>query len=81
MQPGTRIRALDCTYETHPFAVVPIYLSHVQLGLAGARDGGRVLVLDSACVAATGLDGSDDAHRLGVALWDLAEDNVLAVEP
>lgn len=49
--------------------------------MAGTSDGGRVLVLDGARVAATGLDGPDHAHRLDVVLGDLAEDDVLAVEP
>jgi hypothetical protein len=52
------------------------------LRLTSASDGrGLALAFDSTSVASTGLDGTDDAHRLSVGLWDLAEDDVLAIEP
>ena len=40
-----------------------------------------VLVLDSAAAGAAGLDALDDGVGLGVAVGDLAEDDVAAVEP
>lgn len=38
-------------------------------------------MLDSTRVAADGLDGTHDLHRLDVTSGDAAEDDVLAVEP
>lgn len=38
-------------------------------------------MLDGTRVAADGLDGADDLHRLDIASRDAAEDDVLAVEP
>jgi hypothetical protein len=51
------------------------------LGLSSRGDGGRVVVLDGARVATAGLDGLDDALRLDIVIGDLAEDDVLAVQP
>jgi hypothetical protein len=52
-----------------------------SLLLAGLDDGRGVLVLDGAGVAATGLDGPDDALGLDIIVGNLAEDDVLAIEP
>ena len=49
------------------------------LSLTSSSDGGGVLVLDAAIVAASGLNGLDNA--LGLLVNDLAKDDVLAVEP
>ena len=50
-----------------------------RLQLSGTDNGRRVVVLDLAGAAAGGLDGLDDPHRLVVG--NLAEDDVLAIEP
>jgi hypothetical protein len=53
-----------------------------RLSLAGLDDGGRVcLVLRSAGAGAASLNALDDGHAVGVAVGDLAEDDVAAVEP
>jgi len=56
-----------------------VYVEYLLL--AGLDDGGGFLVLDGAGVAAAGLDGLDDALRLDIIVGNLAEDDVLAVQP
>lgn len=54
----------------------------MHLSLARALDGRRALpVLDGTRLAAAGLDAADRLVRLDVTVRDLAEDDVLAVEP
>ena len=53
----------------------------IRLCLAGLDDGGGALVLDRARVAAALLDGADNALGLNVVIGNLAEDDVLAVQP
>jgi len=48
-------------------------------GLDNRRD--ALLVLDGTAAGAAGLDRLDDTLGLGVVVWNLAEDNVAAVEP
>ncbi len=53
-----------------------------RLSLTAGGDGGRdILVLDGTAVAAAGLDGSHDLVGRDIAVGDLAEHDVLAVEP
>jgi hypothetical protein len=56
-----------------------VYVEYLLL--TGLDDGRGVLVLDRARVAAASLDGPDDALGLGIVIGDLAEDDVLAVQP
>jgi hypothetical protein len=66
-------------FRRYPDSSIVSFGSHLKL--ARFSDGRGVLVLDSTSVASAGLDGTDDAHRLDIGLWDLAEDDVLAIEP
>lgn len=53
----------------------------LHLLLAGGGDGGGVLVLDGAGVAAASLNGADNTLGLNIIVGNLAEDDVLAIEP
>lgn len=70
--------ALDSTWNrvAVPWST-PTCATH--LSLASASDGGCLLVLDGTAAAAGGLNGLDDT--LGLVVRDLAEDDVLAIEP
>lgn len=59
--------------EIHPF------WGGEELELAAVDDGGGDLGRDFAVAGARGLDGADDGH--GLVVCDLAEDDVLAVQP
>ena len=53
-----------------------------RLRLTGGDNGRRaLLVFDGTGGAAASFDGTDDLVRLSVTFWDLAEDDVLAIEP
>ena len=71
----------------HPRSLAPVLLHHPQSStttlLSSALDDGRraVLVLDRAAAGPAGLEALDDGVGLGVAVGDLAEDDVAAVEP
>jgi hypothetical protein len=55
---------------------------HIKyLLLAGGGDGRGLLVLDRAGVAAAGLNGPDNALGLQIVIGNLAENDVLSVEP
>lgn len=52
----------------------------MNLKSTAVNDGGLEVELDGAGVAAGGLEGADNVHRV-IALLDLAKDDVLAIEP
>ena len=73
--------AIAPSYPT--FRRIPVHYTclNPRLLLARAGDGWRRLVLDGTGVAAGSLDRLDNALRLDVVIGNLAEDDVLAVEP
>lgn len=60
----------------------PVLPSNFHLGLTRLLDGRRaLLVLDGTRLATASLDGTNNLIRGGITVRNLAEDDVLAVEP
>ena len=63
-------------------SVATLLSSVISLRGTALDDGWRaILVLDLTAAGAARLDALHDTHGRGVALWNLAEDDVTAIEP